>query len=91
MKPYVGQIVQYRYKPDSSAAPIAAIVTVVHMPSDGKDWVALHIFTEVPRTIPHVEYAVHCSASSPPVPYVGAITAMTSDEPWPISPWKTLP
>jgi hypothetical protein len=70
MKPYVGQMVQYRYKPESSAAPLAAIVTVVHTPSDGKDWVALHIFSEVPRTIPHVEYAIHCRTAKEPEPDV---------------------
>lgn len=66
MKPFVGQVVQYRYKLESSAAPLAAIVTVVHEPSDGKDWVALHLLSEVPRLLPHVEYAIHCRNAEPP-------------------------
>ena len=74
MKPFVGQVVQYRYKPESSAAPLAAIVTVVHDPSDGKDWVALYAFSEVPRLLPHVEYAIHCREAIAPItlnPYEG--------------------
>jgi hypothetical protein len=64
VKPFVGQVVQYQYKPGH--IPLAAIVTVVHEPSDGKDWVALHLFNEVPRLLPHVEYAIHCKNAEPP-------------------------
>jgi hypothetical protein len=75
MTPFVGQVVQYRYKPESSAAPLAAIVTVVHdKGGDGKDWVALYVFSEVPRLLPHVEYAIHCREAIAPItlnPYEG--------------------
>jgi len=74
MKPFVGQIVQYRYKPEKNCPPLAAIVTVVHEPSDGKDWVALYLLSEVPRLLPHVEYAIHCREAAPPItlnPYEG--------------------
>jgi len=63
MIPFVGQIVQYRYKPES--APIAAIVAQVHDP----EWVALYAFHETPRWVPHVEFGVHCREAKPkPIP-----------------------
>lgn len=71
-KPFVGQIVEYRYKPDSSTPPLAAIVTQVHGERDGRNWVALHIFSEVGRWTPHVEFEHHCKPAAPeatpPVP-----------------------
>ena len=74
-KPFVGQIVQYRYKPERNDEPLAAIVTHVHEPRDCIEWVALYVFSEVPRLIPHVEYAIHCrEAVAPPnhlSPYEG--------------------
>lgn len=61
-------MVQYRYKQESGAPVLAAIVTTVHDPApDGKDWVALYVFNEVPRLLPHVEYAIHCREAKAPV------------------------
>lgn len=92
MKPFVGQVIQYRYKPESSAEPLAAIVTVVHAPSavDGKEWVALHVFSEVPRTLPYVEFATHCSMPPHHIPSVAEPT-VKDPESWPPSPWSVLP
>jgi hypothetical protein len=59
VKPFVGQIVQYRYK--SAQPPLAAVVTVVHDP----EWVSLYLFSEVPRWVPHVEFSVHCKPAEP--------------------------
>ncbi len=59
-KPYVGQIVEYRYKPETSAPPVAAIVTQLHGEKDGVHWVAIHVFTETSRWVPHVEFGHHC-------------------------------
>ena len=78
MKPYIGQMVEYRYKPEKSDPPLPAIVSVVHSPAgDGKDWVSLHLFSEVPRFIPMVEFAHHCREAQPPE----AVT------PLPTNPW----
>ncbi len=56
---YVGQLVQYRYKPSSE--PVAALVTV----DKGDGWVSLQLFTEIPRWVPMVEYAEHCRPAAP--------------------------
>lgn len=58
-RPFVGQIVQYRYRPDSE--PQAAIVAMVH----DQKWVALHVFSELQRWIPQVCFAEQCR----PVPH----------------------
>ena len=59
MKMFLGQIVHYSYKPDS--APVAAIVTGIQ----DAEWVSLYLFSEMPRWLPHVEYAVHCKPADP--------------------------
>jgi hypothetical protein len=59
MKPYLGLIVKYTYKPNSE--PLAAVVTKVHDPK----WVSLYLFSEVPRWVPHVEFKEHCKAAEP--------------------------
>jgi hypothetical protein len=58
MKPFVGQMVQYRFKPEHE--PCAAVITRV----DG-EWVSLQCFTELGRWVPHVEYALHCKEAKP--------------------------
>ena len=80
-KPYVGQIVEYRYKPNDK--PLAAIVTV----DRGDGWVALHCFSETSRWIPHVEYAVHCKPAAPePEPQQGASSSGVAAYPFGIFP-----
>ena len=54
MKIYLGQLVLYTYKLNSP--PVPALVTAIEDP----EWVSLYLFTEVPRWVPHVEYAAHC-------------------------------
>jgi len=54
VKPYVGQIVQYKYV--STSIPVAAIISIVH----DAEWVALWTFEPLQRFVPHVEYKVHC-------------------------------
>ncbi len=60
MKPYLGQIVEYRYKPESE--PVAAMVAKIHDDA----WVALWTFNELQRWLPHVEFAVKCKPALPP-------------------------
>ena len=62
MKPYVGQVVQYKYKPDSNTPPDAAVVTKVH---DDK-WVSLCIFRDPPQYPTHVEFERHCKVAAEP-------------------------
>ncbi len=64
MKPHLGMIVQYRYKPGSR--PQAAMVTEVHEPRDGIAWVSLEIFDELRRWVPMVEFKIHCTSVTPP-------------------------
>lgn len=64
-KPFVGQLVEYRYKPETSAPPLAAIVTQLHGERDGSHWVALHVFSETSRWVPHVEFNHHCKPAAP--------------------------
>jgi hypothetical protein len=73
MKIYLGQIVHYSYKPES--APVPAMVTAI----EDAEWVSLYLFSEVPRWLPHVEYAAHCkpvdSSAEPAVNPYGGIFA----------------
>lgn len=73
-KPFVGQIVEYRYKPDGSTPPLAAIVTQLLGEKDGAHWVALHCFSETSRWIPHVEFGVHCKPTETPIIATGTMT-----------------
>jgi len=86
MKPYIGQIVEYRYKPETSAPPVAAIVTQLHGERDGSHWVALHVFTENSRWVPHVEFGHHCKTASPACPKNEPAAATPGGNPYGIFP-----
>ena len=87
-KPFVGQMVQYKFRPETNEPPVAAVVARVHPPAgDGKEWVSLWLFTELQRYVSFVEFELRCvPAAQPPEPPPVAPVDPNTFFPWGMVP-----